>query len=156
MNQMWTVGAKTDTEMRWAKATDTLSKWFRCQTVGAKIDTRNEKSKSKIKKRKKRKTPTVGLEPTTTRLRALRSTDWARRACMTATSDTFSSQWSRASYKICLHWWAWMKSTRHLLNLLDSDLLKSMPYGSESSIRFVRPTTTLTSNTSDPARILHN
>ena len=30
------------------------------------------------------KTPTVGLEPTTTRLRALRSTDWARRAwlCM--------------------------------------------------------------------------
>ena len=26
------------------------------------------------------KTPTVGLEPTTTRLRALRSTDWARRA----------------------------------------------------------------------------
>ena len=30
---------------------------------------------------KNKKTPTVGLEPTTTRLRALRSTDWARRAC---------------------------------------------------------------------------
>ena len=35
-----------------------------------------------VKKKTKRKhSPTVGLEPTTTRLRALRSTNWARRAC---------------------------------------------------------------------------
>ena len=27
-----------------------------------------------------KQTPTVGIEPTTTRLRAVRSTDWARRA----------------------------------------------------------------------------
>ena len=40
---------------------------------------RKEKKEKKGKKREK-DTPTVGLEPTTTRLRALRSTDWARRA----------------------------------------------------------------------------
>ena len=36
---------------------------------------------------KKLKSPTVGLEPTTTRLRALRSTDWARRALLTSELD---------------------------------------------------------------------
>ena len=32
-------------------------------------------NKIKLKKKKKKATPTVGLEPTTTRLRALRSTN---------------------------------------------------------------------------------
>ena len=34
---------------------------------------------------KQKKTPTVGLEPTTTWLRAKRSTDWARRAALEST-----------------------------------------------------------------------
>jgi hypothetical protein len=36
--------------------------------------------KLKMIQKKPKKSPTVGLEPTTTRLRVLRSTDWARRA----------------------------------------------------------------------------
>ncbi len=38
------------------------------------------------KEKEKRKSPTVGLEPTTTRLKALRSTDWARSALYSSIS----------------------------------------------------------------------
>ena len=42
----------------------------------------NSEKWKKILKKKNKKAPTGGLEPPTTRLRAWRSTDWARRACI--------------------------------------------------------------------------
>ena len=40
------------------------------------------KQKKNTKTKKNEKTPVVGIEPTTTWLRVMRSTDWAKRACL--------------------------------------------------------------------------
>ena len=143
MNKMWTD--------RYREEKSKSNRYLKQMTQMWNSGSKNRYQRWEEQKAEVKRTPTVGPEPTTIRLRALRSADWARRAYVTATSDTLSSGVER---QLLTRFAFTERERNHEASIKWSHwtviLLKSMLGRSQSSIRFVRPT--LKSNTSDPAR----
>ena len=96
-------------------------------------DEEKERIKKKREERKKREkeTPTVGLEPTTTRLRALRSTDWARRASYHRVTHNTSH--------ICLSFFTQIMLFLQISNKLKTTTTHTIPYHHPSLLHLPHP-----------------